>query len=133
NTVVKEHRNDFTQVREIDLHEASIRLPKGRFFVTVTEQKDFDKITDPVPNCVQTRLDEFLNGPGKRRGVNVYYLKPLCVEMGNELVLTTREDLDSAVAKIQDEVFAQYRRKSIYRRPLDALVGAANLGLAAPR
>ncbi len=71
-TVVKKLRGDFTQVRELDLSQASIRLPQGRFFVTVTEQKHFDKITDPIPNCVQTRLEEFLNGPAmqhRRQGV----------------------------------------------------------------
>src|SRR5262245_48120672 len=52
--VVKNHRTDFTQVRELDLFRASIRLPQGKLFVTVIEQKDFDKITDPIPNCVQT-------------------------------------------------------------------------------
>src|SRR5262249_6288179 len=72
-SVVKKHRSDFTQVREFDLFEASIRLPKGKFFVTVTEQKDFDKITETIPKCVQTRLDEFLAGPGKKHGVKVYY------------------------------------------------------------
>jgi len=41
-SVVEKHRGDFTQVREFDLFEASIRLPKGKFFVTITEQKDFD-------------------------------------------------------------------------------------------
>src|SRR3954471_7603233 len=39
-SVVKKHRNNFTQVREFDLFQASIRLPQGKFFVTVTEQKD---------------------------------------------------------------------------------------------
>jgi len=132
-SVVEKHRGDFTQVREFDLFEASIRLPKGKFFVTVTEQKDFDKITDPIPNCVKTRLEEFLSGPGQRRGVKVFYLKPLCVELGDDLILTTREDLMAAITKIQGEVFTHYRRKGLYRRPLEALVGAANLGLAIPR
>lgn len=131
--VVKEHRSDFTQVREFDLFQASIRLPEGKFFVTVTEQEDFDKITDPIPNCVQTRLEEFLTGPGKKRGAKVYYLKPLCVELGDELILTTREDLTAAITKIQEEVFAEYRRRARYRRPLEALVATANLGLAVPR
>lgn len=103
-SVVEKHRGDFTHVREFDLFRDSIRLPQGRFFVTVTEQKDFDQITDPIPNCVQTRLEEFLSGPGKRRGVKLYYLKPLCVEMGDELILTTREDLMAAVTKIQEAV-----------------------------
>jgi hypothetical protein len=131
--VEKKHRSDFTQVRELDLFEASIRLPKGRFFVTVTEQKNFDKITDPIPACVQTRLDEFLSGPAMERGAKVYYLKPLCIEVGDELILTTGDDLSAAISKVQDEVFAEYRRRALYRRPLEALVGAANLGLAVPR
>jgi hypothetical protein len=129
----KKHRADFTQVREIDLFEASIRLPKGRFFVTVTEQKDFDKITDPIPACVQTRLDEFLSSPAMDEGAKVYYLKPLCVEIGDELILTTSEDLVAAIAQVQDEVFAEYCRMARYRRPLMALLGAVNLGLALPR
>jgi hypothetical protein len=131
--VVKKHVNDFTQVREIDLFEASIRLPKGRFFVTVTEERNFDKITDTIPNCVQTRLDEFNSGPAKERGAKVYYIKPLCIEIGDELILTSGEDLTAAIAKVQDEVFAEYRRRALYRRPLQALVAAANLGLAVPR
>lgn len=131
--VVEKHRGDFTQVREFDLFQASIRLPKGRFFVTVTEQKDFDKITDTIPACVQTRLDEFLSGPGKKYGTKVYYLKPLCVEIGDELSLTTREDLMAAIATVQDEVFAAYRRVAYYRRPLQAMVTVANAGLALPR
>ncbi len=66
--VVAEHRSSFTQVREIELTQASIRLPKARLFVSVTEQADFDKITDKIPNCVKTRLEEFLQGPGRRHG-----------------------------------------------------------------
>jgi hypothetical protein len=131
--VVKKHRSDFTQVRELDLHQASIRLPQGRFFVTVTEQKHFDKITDPIPACVQTRLDEFLSGPAIERGAKVYYLKPLCVEVGSELVLTTGEDLMSAISKVQEDVFAEYRRRALYRRPLLAMTAAADAALAVPR
>jgi len=132
-SVVKKLRSDFTQVREFDLFEASIRLPKGRFFVTVTEEQHFDKITDPIPACVQTRLEEFLSGPAKKQGAKVYYLKPLCVEIGDELILTTREDLMAAITKVQEEVFADHRRLALYRRPLQAMVAAANLGLAIPR
>ncbi|MBI2824788.1 MAG: hypothetical protein HYX69_08885 [Planctomycetia bacterium] len=132
-SVVKKHRSDFTQVREFDLYQPSIRLPKGRFFVTVTEQEHFDEIADPIPNCVQTRLEEFLSGPAKKRGAKVYYVKPLSIEIGDELILTTREDLTAAIAKIQEEVFAEYRRLALYRRPLQAMVAAANLGLAIPR
>src|SRR5690606_6310225 len=119
--VIEKHRAEFTQVREFDLFKSSIRLPQGRFFVSVTEQADFDKITDTIPNCVQTRLDEFLNGLGRERGVKVFYLKPLCVELGDELLLTTREDLMAAVSKIQEEVFAEYRRIGLYRRPAQAM------------
>lgn len=132
-SAVKKHRGDFTQVREFDLFQASIRLPKGRFFVTVTDEEHFDQITDPIPDCVRTRLEEFLSGPAKKRGAKVYYLKPLCVEIGDELILTTREDLTAAINKVQDEVFAKYRRLAFYRRPLQAMVAAANLGLAVPR
>jgi hypothetical protein len=132
-SVVKKHSADFTQVREFDLFQASIRLPQGKFFVTVTDQKDFDKITDTIPNCVQTRLDEFLSGPRMKRGAKVYYLKPLCIEIGDELILTTREDLTAAITKVQEEVFEEYRALALYRRPLQAIVAAANLGLAIPR
>jgi hypothetical protein len=131
--VVRKHRGDFTQVREFDLFQPSIRLPQGRFFVTVTEEKHFDKITDRIPGCVQTRLEEFLSGPAKRRGARVYYLKPLCIEIGDELVLTTREDLTAAISKVQEEVFAAYRHLALYRRPLQALAATADLGLAIPR
>lgn len=132
-SVVKKHRADFTQVREFDLFQASIRLPQGKFFVTVTEQKDFDKITDTIPNCVQTRLEEFLSGPNMKRGAKVYYLKPLCVEIGDQLILTTREDLAAAINKVQDDVFREYRARALYRRPLQAIMAAANAGLALPR
>ncbi len=132
-TVVDEHRSNFTQVRELDLNKASIRLPQGNFFVTVTEQKNFHQITDTIPDCVQTRLDEFLSGPGKRRGVKVYYLKPLCVEVGEELIMTTPDDLAAAIAKIQQEVFAEYRRQAPLRRTKAALIQAADLALAVPR
>ena len=132
-TVVDTHRKEFSQVREIDLVKASIRLPKGKFFVSVTEQKDFDKITDTIPACVQTRLDEFLAGPGRRNGVKVYYLKPLCVEVGDDLILTTRDDMMAAVTKIQDEVFSDYRRRYLPRRSMEFLQGAYNATTAIPR
>lgn len=131
--VVEKHRSEFTQVREFDLFQASIRLPKGRFFMSVTEPQHFDTITDEVPACVQTRLDEFLAGPGKKRGVKVYYLKPLCVESGDELILTTRDDVNSAIDKIQAEVFDEYRRHAFAHRTTQALAAVANLALALPR
>ena len=132
-TVEKKHRNEFTQVREIELPQASIRLPQGRFFVTVTEQQHFDQITDTVPACVQTRLDEFLAGPGRQPGVRVYYLKPLCVEDDGKLLLTPKEDLTAAIEQIKQEAVAEYRR--LLRKGLPRRIAAAtvNLLLAVPR
>ena len=109
--VTRIHRDKFTQVRAIELPKASIRLPQGRLFVAVTERDRFHEIEEQIPNCVQTRLDEFLAGPGKKRGVKVSYLKPLCVEAGSDLIFTSREELDDAISKIQTEVFAAYRKQ----------------------
>ena len=131
--IVQEHRKEFTQVREIELSKASIRLPKGKLFVSVTEREQFGDITDPIPNCVRTRLEEFLEGPGKERGVKVYYLKPLCVEVGDELVFTTQESVNEAIRQIQKEVFAEYRRMYLCNLPKYMAVGAVNAGLAVPR
>lgn len=132
-TVVETHRREFTQVREIDLSRASIRLPEGRFFVAVTEQKDFDKIEEEVPACVQTRLDEFLAGPGRRPGVKVSYLKPLCVEDGEHLILTTADDLQRALDRVREEALAEYRGMATLWRLHDVGLRAADLLLAAPR
>lgn len=131
--LVEEHRSEFTQVREFELPKASIRLPKGRLFMTVTERAHFDTIEDPIPNCVRTRLEEFLAGRGKRRGVKVYYLKPLCVEVDNQLILTTREQLNAAITQIQTEVFAEYRRCYPGHRTRGLAIGAVDAGLAIPR
>ena len=131
--VIRKHRSDFTQVREIELSKASIRLPQGKFFVKVTEQHNFDKITDNVPSCVQTRLDEFLAGRGQRPGVKVYYLKPLCVEIGNELILTSREDMQAAIDQVKQEVFAAYRRRYVLGLPRRILAPVFNAVLALPR
>lgn len=132
-TLERKHRSRFTQVREIELPRRSLRLPRGRLFVTVTEQEHFDEIPDPIPSCVKTRLDEFMDGPGKKRGVKVYYLKPLCVEVGTQLVFTTQDELKQAISQIQAEVFSAYRR--MYPVHLAKQVGAAvvNTGLAIPR
>ncbi len=132
-SVVAQHRSSFTQVREIELTQASIRLPKGRLYVSVTEQQDFDKITDKVPNCVKTRLEEFLQGPGRRHGTKVYYLKPLCVEAGDKLIFTTEEELSATIEKIRDEVFTQYRRMALPHRTRQYFLQAVDLALAAPR
>ena len=132
-SVVDAHRDNFTQVREIEMAKASIRLPKGKLFVSVTERKHFDQITDEIPACVQTRLDEFLEGPGKRRGVKVYYLKPLCIEVDDELHFTSEKDLMAAIEKIQEEVYTEYRRLYFLRRPGHLLAGAADKALAVPR
>ena len=131
--VLEQHRSAFQQVREIDLYQASIRLPKGKLYVSVTEQNRFDEITDDIPNCVQTRLAEFMAGPGSRPGVKVYYLKPLCVEVGDDLIFTSRESIDSAINLVQDEVFAAYRRLYLYHRPRQVLSGATNAVLSLPR
>ncbi len=133
NAIVDEHRDSFTQVREIELIKASIRLPKGRLFVSVTEQKHFDRITDDVPDCVNTRLEEFLAGPGRKRGVKVTYLKPLCVEVDDDLIFTTRETIDQAIDKIQQEVFAEYHRSYLPRRCQELARGAVDRSLSVPR
>lgn len=133
NRLLARHRDQFTQVREFELHEASIRLPKGRFYVTVTEREDFDQITDTVPACVQTRLEEFLAKYGDQPGVKVYYIKPLCVEAGNQLIFTTREDLMAAIEQIQSQVFGCCRRLTIARLPKRLLYGGINAGLTVPR
>ncbi len=132
-SVVAEHRSEFTQVREIALPKSSIRLPQGRLFVAVTERKDFDKIEDVIPDCVRTRLDEFLDGRGRQRGVKVYYLKPLCVEVDNQLVFTTRDQLNTAISLIQAEVFSEYRRLYLRHRARKWASRAINAGLAVPR
>ncbi|MEQ1903713.1 MAG: hypothetical protein ABL888_05985 [Pirellulaceae bacterium] len=131
--ITKEHREKFTQVRELELPQASIRLPQGRLYVSVTERAKFDQIEDKIPKCVQMRLEEFLNGPGKKRGVKVYYLKPLCVEIGNDLVFTTREQIQEAIAKIQGEVFSEYRRRYPLNLARQLSIGFVNAALAIPR
>ena len=131
--MIEEHRSKFTQVREIELPKKSIRLPQGRMFVTVTERKDFDKIEDAIPSCVRTRLDEFLQSKRMRQGAKVYYLKPLCVESDDQLIFTTRDQLDAAIAQIQSEVFAEYRRKYPGHFVQQFVTGIVDAGLAIPR
>ena len=131
--VVKEHRAKFTQVRQFELPEASIRLPKGRLFVAITERKNFDKIEEEIPACVQTRLDEFLKGPGQKRGTKVYYLKPLCVEVGNELIFTTEQEIDDSIKQIQDEVFGEYKRRYLPHLLKRVSIGLLDATLALPR
>jgi len=131
--VEEEHRSSFQQVREIDLFKDSIRLPKGKLFVSVTEQDRFDEITDAIPNCVRSRLEEFMEGPGKRNGVKVYYLKPLCVERDDDLIFTTRESIMAAITLVQNETFSAYRRMYIQHRPMRAMLSALNSGLSIPR
>ncbi len=128
-----EFRSKFTQVREIELPQASIRLPKGRLFVTVTQRENFKDIQDPIPQCVKTRLDEFLAGPGKQRGVKVFYLKPLCIEIGSQLIFTTRDELEQAISNIQADVFANYREHYCSHRARNFLVRIADTSLAIPK
>ncbi|MEM9587607.1 MAG: hypothetical protein AAGA03_10025, partial [Planctomycetota bacterium] len=132
-SVIKAHRDEFTQVRKLEMRRASIRLPKGKLFVSVTERKHFDQITDTIPACVQTRLDEFLGGPAKRTGAKVYYLKPLCIEVEDRLVFTQQEELDAAIKGIQDEVFSQFHRLYLARLPKRVAFGLINASLAIPR
>ncbi len=131
--VTKKYRDKFTQVREIELPKASIRLPQGSLYVTVTERDRFHEIEEQIPNCVQTRLDEFLAGPGKKRGVKVSYLKPLCVEVGSDLIFTTRQELDDAITKIQTEVFAAYRKQYPAHLLRQLAVNALDAALLIPR
>ena len=131
--IARLHRSKFQQVREIELARPSIRLPKGKLFVSVTEREQFHAIKDKVPDCVGTRLREFLDGPGRRRGVKVYYLKPLCVEIEDQLIFTTREEIDQAVQQIQSEVFFEYWWMYPYRRPVHWAEQAVSLGLRVPR
>lgn len=131
--MIREHREKFTQVRKLELPRASIRLPEGQVFVTVTERERFHEIEDPIPPSVQTRLEEFLAGRGKQRGVKVYYLKPLCVEIGNELVFTTEAELREAIEKIQAEVFAAFRRHYLPHRARRLVVSLLDASLAIPR
>ena len=131
--VLKEHRSSFTHVRAIELPKSSIRLPKGQIYVSVTDQKNFDKIEEPIPNCVQTRLEEFLAGPRNKRGTKVYYLKPLCIEADSQLIFTSKEEIEAATLQIQEEVFAEYRRLYLRDRLKKGLIGLGNATLALPR
>jgi hypothetical protein len=133
NALIEEHRSQFTQVRAIEMSKESIRLPKTTLFVSVTEQSQFDQITDSIPNCVRTRLEEFLAGPGKKPGVKVYYLKPLCVEVGDELIFTTQDELSRVISEIQNEVFQEYRWLYLTHRPLRFALNAIDAGLHLPR
>lgn len=132
-SVVEEHREVFQQIREIDLRQASIRLPKGKLFVSVTEEDRFGEITDVIPDCVKTRLEEFMTGPAKRAGAKVFYLKPLCVELGDDLIFTTRESVQAAISLVQSEVFSAYRRMYLTHRPIRSLLRAVDAGLSLPR
>lgn len=116
-TVIGEHRSLFTRVQQIEMKRASIRLPQGRLFVSVTPRDRFDQIEETIPACVQTRLDEFMDGPMERLKAKVYYLKPLCVEIGDELIFTTRSQIDEAIAGVKDDVFSEVRRLAIRRLP----------------
>jgi hypothetical protein len=62
-----------------------------------------------------------------------HYLKPLCVEVGDELVMTTEDDIMKAIRKIQDEVFAHYRQLSLLHMPVQLTQAAVNTTLAVPR
>lgn len=74
-----------------------------------------------------------MDGPGKQRGVKVYYLQPLCIEVDDELIFTTRDLLKSAIEKIQTEVFAEYRRRYWGHRARRFTLAAVDASLAIPR
>lgn len=112
-----EYGSQFQQVREIQMSKASIRLPQGKLFVSITPREQFDQIEEKVPSCVLTRLQEFLDGPGKGPGVKVYYLKPLCIEVGDKLIFTSRTEIDAAISLIQNEVFSHYNKLYAFYRP----------------
>lgn len=131
--LTQQFKSEFTQVREIELPKASIRLPRGRVFVSITEREQFDQITDKIPGCVKTRLDEFLAGPGKKRGVKVYYLKPLCVEVGDQLIFTTPQELSAIVRDIQNEVFNEFRRRYFTDRAVRLAARSLDAIMAGPR
>ncbi len=133
NDVISRHRDSFTQVREIQMTKASIRLPRQRLFVSVTDPKDFDSITDEIPRCVQTRLEEFMSGLGQRRGVKVSYLKPLCIEVEDQLHFTSRADIFAAIAHIKAEVFSQYRRWLPLYAAMDISKAAMQAAIFVPR
>ena len=128
-----EHRSKFTQVREIELSKASIRLPQGRLYVSVLTPNQFDQIEEQIPDCVQTRLNEFMDGPAERLNAKVYYLKPLCVEVDSELIFTTQDELQSAIEEVREEVFQEVRRKYIRRIPRRVAAAIVNGATAVPR
>ena len=132
-SVVNIHRDQFTHVRQIELYKPSIRLPQGRLFVSITERQNFDAIAEDVPASVQTRLDEFMAGRGKRRGVKVYYLKPICVEVDDQLIFTSGRAIESAIAKIQTEVFAEYDRRWLGYYSRRMVAGTVAGATAVPR
>ncbi len=74
-----------------------------------------------------------MDGPGKRDGVRVYYLKPLCVEVDHQLIFTPREVVDTAIAQIRSEVFSDYRRLLPWRWTKRTSLMVANSVLAVPR
>ena len=74
-----------------------------------------------------------MQGPGRRHGTKVVYLKPLCVEVGDQLIFTTPAELNATITKIRDEVFTQYRRMALPHRARQYALQAVDLALAAPR
>ncbi len=101
--------------------------------MTVLDKDRFDEIEDLVPASVQTRLEEFLGGKGRQPGVKVYYLKPVCIEVENKLIFTQHADIVEAIEKIKSEVFSEYRRNHLLRRPQIVLHDALRVVTAVPR
>jgi hypothetical protein len=55
------------------------------------------------------------------------------VEIGDDLIFTSRESVMAAIALVQNEVFSSYRRMYLYRRPAHLMLEAMALGLDIPR
>lgn len=130
--VVRHHRHQFTHVREVQMAKPSIRLPNGRILMKVTSREQFDTITETIPACVQTRLDEFLAGPGRDPNVRVYYIEPLCVEVDDQLIFTSRADVQRSITEIRDRVDDMFRRMRWTGLPKRAAVLVVNYALSLP-
>src|SRR5690606_24211006 len=66
-------------------------------------------------------------------GVKVYYLKPLCIEVDDELHFTSREEIDAAIAKIRGEVDGHFRRIRVPRAMANGGRRAVAMTTAIPR
>lgn len=63
----------------------------------------------------------------------MYYLKPLCIEVNDQLIFTQRTEIDQAIALIQGEVFRAYRRMYLAHRAYHHSRDALRVMTAIPR